>query len=126
MPEGGSMSRPRAARICTVRGCPEIVTGASRCPAHVAEADARRGSSSSRGYDRAHQRARSVVLDRDPICVLCHAAPSTVADHYPRDRRELVRLGLDPNDPSCMRGLCAPCHGRETARLQPGGYIAPH
>jgi len=62
------------------------------------------------------------VLDRDPICVLCRLAASTVADHYPRSRRELIAAGDDPNDPACGRGLCKRCHDRSTAREQPGGW----
>jgi 5-methylcytosine-specific restriction protein A len=47
-----------------------------------------------------------------------------VADHWPRDRRELERLGLDPDDPQHGRGLCASCHGKHTAKTQPGGFNA--
>jgi 5-methylcytosine-specific restriction protein A len=66
------------------------------------------------------------VLERDPLCVVHlergdHVL-ATVADHYPRSRRELEALGLDPNDPEYGRGLCASCHSRETARHQPGGW----
>lgn len=52
---------------------------------------------------------------RDPICVRegCDE-PSVVADHYPRTRRELVRLGLDPDDPRYGRGLCVSCHNNWT------------
>jgi len=64
------------------------------------------------------------VLDRDPICVLCRLAASTVADHWPTSRRDLEAAGLDPNDPARGRGLCKPCHDRETARNQPGGWNA--
>jgi 5-methylcytosine-specific restriction protein A len=47
---------------------------------------------------------------------------STVADHWPVDRRELVARGMNPDDPSGGRGLCASCHGKETAIHQPGGW----
>jgi 5-methylcytosine-specific restriction protein A len=62
------------------------------------------------------------VLDRDPICVLCELAVSTVADHYPHSRRELIALHLDPDDPQYGRGLCKRCHDTETATNQPGGW----
>lgn len=65
---------------------------------------------------------REGVLARDPICKVCRRAPSTVADHFPLSRRELVAAGLDADDPERGRGLCKPCHDRETARLQPGGW----
>lgn len=68
------------------------------------------------------------MLARDPNCVLCLQAdrtePATVADHYPRSRRELVERGLDPDDPQHGRGLCSSCHGRATAQHQPGGWNA--
>jgi 5-methylcytosine-specific restriction protein A len=49
---------------------------------------------------------------------------ATVADHYPLSRKELIDAGLDPNDPQHGRGLCKPCHDRETAQNQPGGWNA--
>lgn len=62
------------------------------------------------------------MLDRDPICVLCLLAASTVADHYPLSRRDLIASGLDPNDPAAGRGLCSSCHSRYTTEAQPGGW----
>ncbi|RZE73308.1 hypothetical protein C0R02_27625 [Streptomyces albidoflavus] len=47
---------------------------------------------------------------------------STVADHWPRTRRQLVTDGEDPNDPAHGRGLCEGCHNRHTARSSPGGW----
>jgi 5-methylcytosine-specific restriction protein A len=70
------------------------------------------------------QRFRRGVLDRDPVCKVCWAEPATVADHYPKSRRQLVAEGLDPNNPQHGRGLCASCHGKETAKNQPGGWNA--
>lgn len=115
-----------AFRVCSVHGCPELFEAGSksRCPAHEAAADAARGSTRQRGYDREHeQRFRPGVLAKDPVCVIdgC-AAASVVADHYPRSRRELVALRLDPNDPRYGRGLCLAHHSSETARHQPGGW----
>lgn len=112
-------------RVCTFAGCPELVPqGQGRCVTHQRQAEQRRGSASQRGYDAKHRTFRAQVLARDPICVECRAKRSTVADHYPRDRRELVRLGLNPNDPQYGRGLCASCHGIVTAEHQPGGWNA--
>ncbi|WP_236243141.1 holin [Streptomyces sp. CC228A] len=109
--------------ICTVPGCPEYTNQGGRCPDHRREAERRRGTARQRGYGRQHeQRFRAGVLARDPICVLCHQAPSVHADHHPLSRRELAEQGADPNDPRHGRGLCAPCHNRETARNQPGGW----
>ena len=52
------------------------------------------------------KRIRGGILRRDPICVLCHMAASTDADH----------IG-DPNDHSDanLRGLCGPCHRERTS-----------
>ncbi|QDY11401.1 hypothetical protein FJK98_02390 [Micromonospora sp. HM134] len=50
--------------------------------------------------------------------------PSTVADHWPLSRRELVDAGLDANDPTRGRGLCKGCHDRHTSVAQPGGWNA--
>lgn len=112
-------------RVCSVHGCPVVypATEGSRCREHRKAAHKQRGSSSQRGYgSRGHARFRDAVLQRDPICVICHLAQTTEADHYPRGRDELVRLNLNPNDPNNGRGLCHDCHSRETARHQPGGW----
>ena len=115
---------PRAGRPCSVSGCGEIVAhGVSRCEQHEREADRARGTAAERGYmSRGHQRFRFEVLARNPVCMVCHRAPASVADHYPLSRRELVESGFDPNDPSRGRGLCKQCHDKETARNQPGGW----
>lgn len=112
-------------RVCSVHGCPEIYPASegSRCAKHRREADKRRGTATERGYtSKGHRSFRSQVLDRDPICVACHLAQATVADHYPRGRDELILLGLNPNDPAHGRGLCKPCHDASTAAMQPGGW----
>lgn len=124
---------PKAWKVCSTPGCPEVVPpGAGRCDRCEAEAEARRGTPGERGYDHQHNtRFRPAVLRRDPLCVCADTghghgpeclSPSTVADHHPRSRRELVALGQDPNDPKHGRGLCASCHNRSTAQLQPGGF----
>ena len=115
-----------ALKPCSRPGCPELVPkGQSRCDACTKAADRARGTASNRGYTTpGHRRFREEVLARDPICVLCLAAHSTVADHYPQSRRERLDLGLDPDDPDNGRGLCKPCHDRETAANQPGGWNA--
>lgn len=115
-------------RVCSVSGCPALYDSSegTRCREHRAAAERRRGSSSKRGYASAgHQRFRSAVLERDPICVLCRVRESVQADHYPHGRDDLIRLGLNPDDPARGRGLCTPCHSRETAAAQPGGWHRP-
>lgn len=113
-----------AKRVCNVPGCPEL-TDHGRCTKCERTADKQRGTATERGYNgKGHAAFRYQVLARDPICVECRTKRATVADHYPRSRRELVALGLNPNDPQYGRGLCFVCHSRETAQHQPGGWNA--
>jgi 5-methylcytosine-specific restriction enzyme A len=44
------------------------------------------------------------------------------ADHDPRTRRELIRLGLDPYDPQYGKGKCHVCHSKKTSEESPGGW----
>lgn len=84
-----------------------------------------RGSSTQQGYGSEHRELfRKPILARDPICTVCGDEPSTEADHWTRSRKELIVQGLDPNDPQYGRGVCSPCHKRETAKHQPGGWNA--
>lgn len=84
-----------------------------------------RPSATAQGYGTEHrERFRTGVLARDPVCVVCKAAPSEHADHWPRSKRELRELGWDEHHPAYGRGLCQRCHSRETARHQPGGWAA--
>lgn len=122
-------------RVCSRPGCPTL-TDTGRCPACTTVADQRRGTATQRGYtSRGHQRFRTAVLLRDPICVCDMDCPhhlgtteclalATVADHWPVSRRDLIAQGLNPNNPDAGRGLCKTCHDRSTAREQPGGWNA--
>ena len=124
---------PRALKTCSTSGCPEIVAS-GRCPTCQAQAERRRGSAAQRGYGgRGHRGFRTAVLRRDPLCVCTDQAHghgpqclaiSRHADHWPLDRDELIRRGLNPNDPARGRGLCHPCHSKRTAHDQPGGWNA--
>lgn len=114
-------------RVCSVPNCPRVYPDdeGSRCAQHRKQADRQRGTASDRGYNTAgHQAFRRAVLTRDPICRLCHLRVSTVADHYPVSRKDIIRSGGNPNDPAFGRGLCALCHNSETAHNQPGGWNA--
>lgn len=116
-------SRPR--QRCTK--CKRLHTGKGQCAACKKAAELARGSATERGYDQIHRsRFRAGVLAANPNCVICLAfgltTPATVADHHPLSRRQLVKRGLDPNDPRHGRGLCEDCHNRETAHNQPGGW----
>lgn len=105
-------SAPR--RPCPPPGCPNLVTK-GLCSVHLKAArkrtDAARPSSAKRGYaGAAWQALRLQVLRRDPICVDCKRAPSTVADHtIPK------RFGGEDTLAN-LSGKCASCHNARTAR----------
>lgn len=120
-------------KVCSTTSCPTLVAK-GRCPKCIADSEARRGTASQRGYTSAgHQRFRTAVLRRNPLCV-CEdvghghgrpcTAPSTVADHHPLSRRELIEQKLNPNSPSAGRGICKRCHDKATAQHQPGGWAS--
>ena len=96
--------------------------GVSMCPRCKREAERDRRPAGNPYATSGHTRFREAVLARDPVCVICLAARATVADHYPHERRDLVDMGADPNDPNCGRGLCHRCHSQRTARDTPGGW----
>lgn len=113
------------------RACPRCHQPATgRCPCRQPQrttAERERGSAHARGYGRRHQlRFRAPILRRDIYCTCtdptCRThrdrttctALSTVADHWPLTRRELVARGLDPDDPQYGRGLCKTCHDHAT------------
>lgn len=111
-------------RICSTAGCPTIHEGpGSRCPTHTKDARRRHWTNTKAYNTKAHRVTfRLGVLDRDPICTLCHVRASVVADHYPHARQDLIDLALDPNDPQYGRGLCIQCDKQQTAQRQPGGW----
>lgn len=112
-------------RVCSTPGCPTIYDGtASRCPEHETAAK-RTHWGKTRAYSSAgHRTFREAVLRREPVCVLCGLRESSVADHYPKGRQQLIELGLNPNDPQYGRGLCKPCHDSSTAQEFPSGWNA--
>lgn len=122
-------------KVCSTSGCPHLVSSGSLCDECRKAKDKRRSRGRNPYTSKAHRLARARVLARDPRCVcpgdgpdgcgrhhgLC-GAPSTIADHWPLERVELVEAGLDPNDPARMRGLCKRCHDSKTARTKPSGF----
>jgi 5-methylcytosine-specific restriction protein A len=132
---------PRSPRAhCSHPLCSGYATHGAKCERHAIarerESDAARGTAAARGYNsRRWVGTRKTVLRRDPIC-RCDAGDhghepfqcmriSSVADHFPRSRKELLAAGVpDPDLPEFCRGLCRSCHSRETAKHQPGGWAA--
>lgn len=105
-------------RPCLEPGCPAVATERGRCAEHAAPAeaerrrthDARRGSSTARGYGYRWQKLRAMVLRREPRCRDCSAAGRvTLAEqvhHIDGNSRHNALENLMP--------LCASCHSRRT------------
>lgn len=109
-------------RVCSTPGCPTLHEGTGRCAACEAKAERKRRPKGNPYNTPGHRAFREAVLARNPWCSTCHTSPSTVADHWPDERRDLVNAGLDPDEPSRGRGLCKKCHDRHTAATSRGGW----
>lgn len=106
-------------RFCYKPGCPELVPVGTRFCSHHAglkwrELDARRGSSSERGYDADWQRFRRYFLSRHPLCSDCQSEGrlSTANEvHHVEKVADNPARRLDSTN--CM-ALCKPCHSIRT------------
>jgi hypothetical protein len=58
-----------------------------------------------------------MVLARDPICMMCHRAPSIIVDHV-KPHKGNWDLFMDQKN---CQGLCKPCHDAKTA-AEDGGF----
>lgn len=125
---------PRALRVCPTPGCSELTAG-GRCTGCKARAERQRGTAAQRGYNSGHWRVqRRACLRRDPICTCVDRgcghgsaclAPSTVADHDPHERKDLLAQGVADPDALCyLKGKCKRCHDRKTAGTRAGGWAA--
>ncbi len=76
-------------------------------------ASSRRGSRQSRGYGRAHEKMREVVLAEEPLCRECakwgRIIPTTIADHI------IPKAEGGTDDRDNYQGLCDPCSKAKTA-----------
>lgn len=103
---------------CRHIGCAALVDDPGYCSAHKREArryDEHRGSAHSRGYDRAWQKLREVILLRDPFCVICRKQPATEVDH-------IVAKRFGGGDEwENLQGLCKACHTRKTDKENRNG-----
>lgn len=76
----------------------------------------KRESRQARGYGRAHDRMREIVLREEPLCRICLEAkpqritPSTIADH------RIPKSQGGTEDRENYQGVCDPCHKIKTAR----------
>ena len=108
-------------KTCAEPRCPELVPkGETYCPHHWKAkrraSDAKRGSSTERGYDAKHRADRKAYFAAFPVCQDASGCieMATDLDHidgYPFNR-----------DWSNYRALCGYHHKVRTARDQPGGW----
>jgi 5-methylcytosine-specific restriction protein A len=115
---------PRRAPVQCSR-CGTLHAAGQRCPTCASRAQSR-PDATARGYRARGWRARRAsFLAEHQQCVLC-GATATVADHWPHSRKQLLASGVeDPDAIEYLRPLCRACHGRETAKHQPGGWNRP-
>jgi 5-methylcytosine-specific restriction protein A len=118
----------RAPSGCRFPGC-GIATTNGYCPTHKhdnarAEYDRQRRTASPwrRWYDLALWRTiRKVILERDPICVVCHREPSREVDHI-KPFQGIWSMFVDLTN---LQGLCKSCHSRKTA-LEDSCFTGAH
>lgn len=111
----------RPKRPCRHSGCPELVIGGGYCDKHKRqlqkERDARRGSSSVRGYGSHWRKVRQRILQAEPLCRRCAVQgilePAEHVHHIDGDPRNNRADNLEP--------LCARCHNEHTAKEQAFG-----
>lgn len=113
----------RPQQPCTSPGCPRKSRN-GRCEQckELKRTAYRRRNRGVHDYGPRWPGFRIDYLIRHPACVICGRL-SNVPDHWPISRRDLVAAGvLDPDQDQHVRALCKPCHDRQTARNQPGGW----
>ncbi|MDF3837140.1 HNH endonuclease [Cupriavidus basilensis] len=121
---------PASLRPCRHRGCKALVRGGGYCEAHKAESsnwskgEARKGSTTARGYGYRWQRLREFILARD--CGICQCEEckalgrvriATEVDH----RVPKAEGGTD--DPENLRAINADCHKAKTGREGRRGQV---
>jgi len=135
-------------RACPGDGgtCPELVSS-GRCPAHTRQAEARRGSATSRGYNYHWSHVFRPLFSRmliaagiAPVCGAalpggpamadsqCKAAGRLVADHLHLDhdpplRPEERHDRRSVEDPLRVGWLCTTCHNARTRRQMNAGVV---
>ena len=95
-------------------GCPALVHGGARCPAHTRVNDQRRGTAHQRGYDGRWRAYRITYLAAHPLCVLCagegQVEPATVVDHIDAPKGDAAKFWDQGNH----RALCKRHHDLRT------------
>ena len=113
-----------ALKVCAEPGCP-ILTDITRCPTHTRQRDRARGSSTARGYDKAHERRRAGnaprVAARLVDCWRCGGRISPLDEwdegHCDDDRTTYH----GPEHVPCNRGARGPCPHISHVTLRGGG-----
>jgi 5-methylcytosine-specific restriction protein A len=112
-------------RVCNEPGCPSLSNG-PKCEAHRKArrkaSDAKRPSSSQRGYDSKWRKTRAAYLRAHPICEDETGCIERATDVDHRDG--LGPLGPRGHDDSNLRSYCHSHHSKRTATDQPGGFNA--
>jgi 5-methylcytosine-specific restriction endonuclease McrA len=107
----------RAPRICS---CGLVVPNGRRCACELARDrerkarhDARRPSSSARGYTGRWEREKAKYLARHPACRIC-SAPATTVDHVTPHKGDECLFWDRKN----WQPLCGHCHNSTKQRLE--------
>ena len=113
---------PRAARVCPIIDCPELIHGKDRyCPQHLHErqqaVDSNRPPAAQRGYDAEWQQIRTAYLKAHPWCVYCGRKANEV-DHV------IPILDGGTDDWDNLRSMCKHHHSQHTAK-EGGGFGNP-
>lgn len=115
------------ARPCSRPYCSRLLAYGEECPEHGAKARGRQHDAEPtrrqkrRFYQSPAWRAlREQVLEEEPICMICHRAPATCADHI-KPVEEHPELALVRSN---CQGACWSCHSAKTASKD-GGFGNP-
>lgn len=92
---------PRAPKFCGSRGCTERVLGRPYCVGHTPIAWS---GAHHRGSTWAWRKLRAQVLDEEPMCMDCWAAPSTEAGHI------VGRAQGGADERANLKGQCRACN----------------
>jgi len=97
-------------RPCRQPGCPNLTDNqVGYCNAHSQAADNYRDSAIQRGYDQTWRKVRRLILNENPLCVVClqskRVQAAELVHHKDRNPKN--------NDQDNLVALCIDCHARE-------------
>lgn len=96
---------------CLVAGCALKRDREGQCAVHgTGRWPEDRPNAGQRGYGHRWRQIRAVILARDPICRICHRAPSVQCDHI------IARSAGGDDSAGNLRGVCKRCHDSRTGR----------